>query len=135
VVLKGRLRPWRPLLRWGAGIGIAGLLAVGTLQARESTPLADSVPLARLPAEAQAVHRAIHNGGPFAYPKDGSVFGNYEHQLPKEPRGYYHEYTVATPEARDRGARRIVCGGRPVTAPAACYYTGDHYARFERIVP
>jgi ribonuclease T1 len=131
VVLKGRLRLWRPLLQWGAGIGIAGLLAVGTLEARES----ESVPLARLPAEAQAVHRAIHKGGPFAYPKDGSVFGNYEHQLPNEPRGYYHEYTVATPGVRDRGARRIVCGGHPVTAPVTCYYTGNHYAKLERIVP
>jgi ribonuclease T1 len=135
VVLMGRLQPWRPLLRWGAGIGIAGLLAVGTLQASESAPFAGSVPLAQLPAEAQVVDRAIHAGGPFAYSKDGSVFGNREHLLPAEPRGYYHEYTVATPQARDRGGRRIVCGGRPLTAPAACYYSDDHYAEFRRIVP
>ena len=131
----GWLRPWRPLLRWGAGIGIAGLLAVGTIQARESAPFAGSVPLAHLPAAAQAVHRAIHAGGPFAYPKDGVVFGNRERLLPAEPRGYYHEYTAAAPGARDRGGRRIVCGGRPLTAPAACYFTGDHYASFRRIVP
>ena len=31
--------------------------------------------------------------------------------LPPKPRGYYHEYTVKTPGARNRGARRIVCGG------------------------
>jgi ribonuclease T1 len=131
----GRLQPWRPLLRWGAGFGIAGLLAVGALQARESVPFAGSVPLAGLPAEAQAVHRAIHAGGPFAYPKDGSVFGNRERMLPAEARGYYHEYTVATPGARDRGGRRIVCGGRPVTMPTACFYTDDHYSEFRRIVP
>ncbi len=29
-----------------------------------------------------------------------------------EPRGYYREYTVGTPGSRDRGARRIVCGGQ-----------------------
>jgi ribonuclease T1 len=135
VVLMGRLQPWRPLLRWGVGIGVAGLFAVSTLQARESVPFEGSVPLSQLPAEAQAVHRAIGTGGPFAYPKDGSVFGNYEHSLPTQPRGYYHEYTVATPRARDRGGRRIVCGGRSLTAPAACFYTGDHYATFKRIVP
>ena len=131
----GRLQPWRPMLRWGAGIGVAGLLAVGTLQARESAPFSGSVPLARLSAEAQFVHRAIHAGGPFVSSKDGSVFGNRERALPAEPRGYYREYTVATPGARDRGARRIVCGGRIAVAPAACFYTGDHYASFKRITP
>jgi ribonuclease T1 len=131
----GRLQPWRPLLRWGAGIGVAGLLAVGTLQARGSVPIAESVPLAALPAQARAIHQAVRAGGPFADPKDGSVFGNRERILPAKPRGYYHEYTVATLGARDRGGRRIVCGGLPLTAPAACYYTGDHYASFRRIVP
>ena len=133
VVLMGRLEPWRPLLRWGAGIGVAGLLAVGTLQARESAPFSGSVPLAQLPVEAQAAHRAIRAGGPFTYSKDGAVFGNRERALPTERRGYYREYTVATPGARDRGARRIVCGGPVAVAPAVCYYTGDHYATFRRI--
>jgi len=131
----GRLQPWRPLLRWGAGIGVAGLLAVGTLQARETAPFAGSVALAALPAEAQAVHQAIRAGGPFRYAKDGVVFGNRERFLPQEPRGWYREYTVATPGARDRGARRIVCGGRMPTAPATCYYTDDHYTSFKRITP
>ena len=63
------------------------------------------------------------------------MFANRERILPAERRGYYREYTVATPGARDRGARRIVCGGRQPTAPLACYYTGDHYASFSRITP
>ena len=129
----GRLQPWRPLLRWGVGIGVAGLLAVGTLEARESASISGSVPLAQLPAQAQAVHRAILAGGPFEFSKDGAVFGNRERSLPAEPRGYYREYTVATPGARNRGARRIVCGGTVVVKPAACYYTSDHYATFRRI--
>jgi ribonuclease T1 len=129
----GRLQPWRPLLRWGAGIGVAGLLAVGSLQAREA--LSAPAPLAQLPVEAQAVYRAIEARGPFAYPKDGSVFGNYEHSLPAERRGFYHEYTVATSGIRSRGGRRIVCGGKAPTLSATCYYTGDHYASFRRIVP
>ena len=131
----GRLQPWRPLLQWGAGIGVAGLLAVGTLQARESAPFSGSVPLAQLPAEAQVTYRAIHAGGPFVSAKDGGVFGNRERALPGEARGYYREYTVPTPGTRDRGARRIVCGGRIAVAPAACFYTGDHYASFKRITP
>ena len=49
-------------------------------------------------------------------------------------RGYYREYTVASANTRDRGARRIVCGGQ-ATAPDNCYYTDDHYASFRRIVP
>jgi ribonuclease T1 len=93
-----------------------------------------TVVLAELPREAQATEVLIRAGGPFASGKDGSVFGNRERLLPAEPRGYYREYTVMTPGARDRGARRIVCGGRQPTAPEACYYTGDHYASFRRIV-
>jgi ribonuclease len=44
------------------------------------------------------------------------------------------EYTVPTPGARDRGARRIVCGGDRPAAPQACWYTADHYTSFKRIV-
>ncbi len=131
----GRLQPWRRLLRWGAGIGVAGLLAIAPAQAREAAPAVGTVPLERLPEQAKAVYRAIFAGGPFSDEKDGSVFGNREKILPGERRGYYHEYTVATPGARNRGARRIICGGLVPTSPAACFYTGDHYASFNRITP
>lgn len=93
-----------------------------------------TVALVQLPPEAQATDRLIRAGGPFPYEKDGAVFGNRERLLPVEARGYYREYTVRTPGARDRGARRIVCGGHQRIAPDACYYTGDHYASFRRIV-
>lgn len=95
---------------------------------------ARKVSVAELPAEARRVQQLIHAGGPFAYDKDGSVFGNRERLLPSERRGYYREYTVRTPGARDRGARRIVCGGARPTTPDACYYTDNHYASFRRIV-
>ena len=91
--------------------------------------------MAELPAEAQTVHVAIRAGGPFAYAKDGSVFANREQFLPAQTKGYYREYTVTTPGARDRGARRIVCGGTVPVAPTACYYTADHYSSFKRITP
>ena len=94
----------------------------------------DSIALAELPAQGQRTYEAILNGGPFRHEKDGSVFGNRERLLPQERRGHYREYTVDTPGSRDRGARRIVCGGEPTT-PSACWYTADHYASFRRIAP
>ena len=81
-----------------------------------------------LPVEAKDTLRLIRQGGPFPYPRDGVVFGNFEKRLPKKQRGYYHEYTVKTPGARNRGARRIVCG-----KTAACYCSDDHYETFKLI--
>ena len=49
--------------------------------------------------------------------------------MPKRERGYYREYTVPTPELRDRGARRIVAG-----RGGEFYYTHDHYRTFKRII-
>lgn len=85
-----------------------------------------------LPSEARETLQLIDQGGPFPYPRDGIVFGNYEKQLPPQARGYYHEYTVPTPGVRQRGARRIVCGGA-MRKPDACYYTADHYRSFRKI--
>lgn len=93
-----------------------------------------SVALADLPLQGRETYARILSGGPFAYDKDGTVFGNRERMLPQQKRGYYREYTVKTPYARNRGAQRIVCGGLKPTTPNACYYTADHYASFSRIV-
>lgn len=82
-----------------------------------------------LPEEAHATLERIARGGPFEHSQDGVVFGNYEGLLPQQPRGYYHEYTVETPGARTRGARRIITGGMP---PVVWYYTDDHYRSFRR---
>ncbi|HJR13492.1 MAG TPA: ribonuclease domain-containing protein [Rhodanobacteraceae bacterium] len=82
-----------------------------------------------LPPQARDTLALIASGGPFPHRQDGELFGNYEHLLPAEPRGYYHEYTVETPGARDRGARRIITGGNP---PVVYYYTDDHYRSFRR---
>lgn len=110
------------------------LLAGAPAAAKGPAQGADSeVALASLPPEARATHKLILSGGPFPYDKDGSTFGNRERQLPPKARGYYKEYTVKTPGSRDRGARRIVCGGKPPTQPDSCFYTADHYASFRRI--
>lgn len=87
---------------------------------------------ALLPPEAQDLLRRIAAGGPFEHRQDGSVFQNRERRLPRQPRGYYREYTVETPGERDRGARRIVTGGAP---PVEYYYTDDHYRSFTRFDP
>ena len=87
---------------------------------------------ADLPKEGREVLALIKSGGPFRYDRDGVVFGNREHLLPAAHKGYYHEYTVHTPGSKNRGARRIICGG-PAKAPDACFYTSDHYRSFKRI--
>ena len=135
---SGQPQRWQALRKLGlaavvVGVGLAGAtLANDALLAKGS--IGAKVLLLELPPEALKTYRAIHSGGPFQYSKDGSVFGNREFILPAEPRGFYREYTVPTPGASDRGARRIVCGGPKPTAPEACYYTGDHYSTFRRII-
>jgi ribonuclease T1 len=89
---------------------------------------ADEIKVADLPLEAQHMLSLIKIGGPFPYAKDGAVFGNRERMLPPKTHDYYHEYTVKTPGARDRGARRIISGGT-----REYYYTDDHYRSFKRI--
>jgi ribonuclease T1 len=116
------------LLVTGVTIGVAQAKGF----AREETLATVSV--SELPKQGQQVYALIALGGPFAYDKDGVVFGNREQQLPKNKRGYYREYTVKTSGARNRGARRIVCGGLQVQSPDACYYTEDHYSSFRKIV-
>ena len=86
------------------------------------------VRVAELPPEARQTIKLIRQGGSLPYARDGAIFGNREGQLPKRKRGYYHEYTVKTPGARDRGARRIVAGRN-----GEYYYTEDHYRSFRRI--
>ena len=86
------------------------------------------VTAAVLPPEAKITLKLIKQGGPFPYPKDGTIFGNRERRLPERPRGYYKEYTVKTPGSRHRGARRIIAG-----ASGEFYYTDDHYNTFRLI--
>ena len=83
----------------------------------------------KLPPEARQALTLIEKDGPFTYERDGAVFGNREGLLPKRERGYYREYTVKTPGARDRGARRIVAG-----KGGEFYYSDDHCRSFRRII-
>ncbi|WP_231724406.1 ribonuclease domain-containing protein [Deinococcus actinosclerus] len=111
----------------------------GTVSQRQTTTTQQTtrgaLPVSALPREGQQVMRQIAQGGPFRYAKDGSPFGNRERRLPRQPGGYYREYTVPTPGETDRGARRIICGGQPDTRTDDCYYTADHYRTFRSLQP
>ena len=115
---------------------IASLVGTVTVHARQPANAEgqQTVRLAELPSTGKDTYQRILAGGPFAYEKDGVVFGNRERLLPPRQRGFYREYTVKTPGQRNRGAQRIVCGGARPTAPEGCFYTNDHYASFRRIV-
>ncbi len=117
---------------------LLSILAAAPAAARESHayPGIETVQAEALPGEALKTLALIRRGGPFPYRKDGSVFGNFERQLPARPRGYYREYTVPTPGSRDRGARRIVAGQGStgdVRISGEYYFTNDHYRSFRKI--
>lgn len=111
-------------------VAIAASLAVVALEHSRGSgsPQPPEVSLANLPPEVRQTLALIRQGGPFPYARDGTEFHNREKRLPPKPPAYYREYTVPTPGARDRGARRIVMG-----AQGEAYYTADHYRSFMRI--
>ena len=116
-------------------VAVLGLVGCGSSSSKGSSPSASSaaaqpagmasVAEASLPAEARDVIKRIDDGGTFQYRQDGVTFQNRERRLPAEPSGYYREYTVATPGAADRGARRLILGRN-----GELYYTPDHYKSF-----
>ena len=109
-----------------AATNIAGARDAGGELIKNAMPL---IAVATLPPEGQTTLQLIKKGGPFPYRKDGSIFGNRERILPRQTRGYYKEYTVKTPGAHNRGARRIIAG-----EVGEYYYTSDHYNTFQRVV-
>jgi ribonuclease T1 len=88
-----------------------------------------TVKASALPPEARTTLALIATKGPYPYSRDGVVYNNLEKILPKQAKGYYHEYTVVTPGSADRGARRIVTG-----KVGERFYTDDHYASFSEVV-
>lgn len=109
----------------GLLVALLFVAASGCGNARDTAPA-----LAGLPLEAIEILALIDRGGPFPHRQDGTVFQNRERLLPQKPRGYYREYTIPTPGAGNRGARRWVTGGNP---PEVFYYTDDHYRSFRQI--
>ena len=131
-----KISRWILWCGWMIGLGVFGI--AGVALARDTTPRVTNFPViiaADLPKEGRDTLALIRKGGPYPYAKDGSVFSNRERILPMQPRGFYHEFTVKTPRSRDRGARRIICGGAVGRQQVleTCYYTDDHYASFKKI--
>ena len=116
---------WR---RITAALLAATLFACGDSPAQLAPAAIPEVAAAELPEQARQTIALIRKGGPLPYERDGIVFGNFEKLLPLKERGYYREYTVRTPGAKGRGARRIVAG-----RGGELYYTDDHYRSFRRI--
>jgi ribonuclease T1 len=116
------------ILTWA--LNQAGGFSGGGREGQADQATLPRVALSQLPPEAKQTVALIRAGGPFRYDRDGVVFENREGLLPAESSGYYHEYTVPTPGASDRGARRIIEG-----SGGELYWTDDHYRTFERISP
>lgn len=112
-------------------VSLVGFAATGT-EAREIRGIdaaqQPTIAAAELPAEARDTLALIRRGGPFPYRKDGMIFRNRERRLPAQAAGHYREYTVPTPGARDRGARRLIA-----SSSGEIYYTDDHYRSFKRV--
>lgn len=130
------MKHWRALFAIFGALALAFWLGLGGLDSAARPAAVGAVAgetvgeilLAQLPAEARQTLMLIRRGGPFLHVKDGSTFGNREGLLPRQPRGYYREYTVPTPGLGHRGARRIVAG-----RGGDFWYTADHYRSFLRI--
>ena len=129
----------KKLLITGVAVLLGLLLAISSASANASNvqrafqasaqkTAIDIISIRDLPPEARTTLQRIKAGGPFPFAKDGVVFGNREHILPRRKHGYYHEYTVPTPHVRNRGARRIIEG-----MSNEYYYTDDHYRSFHQI--
>ena len=117
------------------GLAAFPLLVMSASEARTlQCAVGQSMAARDLPKQGHDTLALIAAGGPFASNRDGVQFGNRERILPKEKRGYYREYTVRTPGVKNRGARRIVCGGAERSTDQ-CYYSDDHYQSFKCITP
>ena len=125
-------RRWVAALVCALSAVFAALAGVEVVEARKGAPDIPTVSVEDLPQGVRDTLALLKQGGPFPYKRDGVVFDNRERSLPSRPRGYYREYTVPTPGARDRGARRIVSGGDP---PVVYYYTDDHFRSFRQLEP
>ncbi|WP_395571087.1 ribonuclease domain-containing protein [Streptomyces sp. BK79] len=119
--------------RFGAATAVlSALLVGGTVSATTAgaAPAAvGDICYSALPPQAHDTLDLIEQGGPYPFEQDGTVFQNREGILPSRSTGYYHEYTVITPGADTRGARRIVTG----EGHQEDYYTADHYASFDLV--
>lgn len=108
-------------------------------------PGRDLTPKVEDPIRVKAILKLVsdvYNNVQLPYAQDGVTFKNKEGRLPKQPLGFYKEYTLLTgnaphtvviggvsyqvaPDLSARGSERCIIGGG-----AKLYYTPDHYANF-----
>jgi len=108
-------------------------------------PGKDLTPKVEDPIRVKAILKLVsdvYNNVHLPYSQDGATFTNKEGRLPKQPLGFYKEYTLLTgsaphtvvvggqtyqvaPDLSARGSERCIIGGG-----ARLYYTPDHYAHF-----
>ena len=124
---RSRLRVWLTAAIAAVPLLLCAVLSPAEVLARNPAATVD-IAVAALPREARQTLQLIRKGGPYPHERDDVTFGNYERLLPQHERGYYREYTVPTPGAGTRGARRIVAG-----RSGEYYYSADHYRSFRRI--
>jgi ribonuclease T1 len=135
---RAGVRDFLVLLVGTLGLAFALSLGTGRAEARShhrssATTESDGGASLTDPVERAEIRKMLDRiaaNGPFRHRQDGVVFGNREGRLPAKANGFYHEYTVETPGAYDRGARRIIRGQSGET-----YYTRDHYRTFLRLNP
>ncbi|MGW2250231.1 ribonuclease domain-containing protein [Kitasatospora sp. NPDC001660] len=126
--MTSTLRAWKMTAASAATVALIALAPVA-VATEANAAVSGNVCLSALPPQARTTLDLIASNGPFPYRQDGIVFQNNGGVLPSRSYGYYHEYTVVTPGAPTRGARRIVTGKRYHED----YYTSDHYATFRLI--
>ena len=108
-------------------------------------PGRDLTPKVEDPVRVKAILKLVsdvYNNVHLPYAQDGVTFKNKEGLLPKQPLGFYKEYTLLTgsaphtvviggisykvaPDQSARGSERCIIGGGE-----KLYYTPDHYAHF-----
>lgn len=108
-------------------------------------PGRDLAPKVEDPVRVKAILKLvsdIYNHVHLPYSQDGATFTNKEGRLPKQPLGFYKEYTLLTgsaphtvvidgqtyqvaPDLSARGSERCIIGNGE-----KLYYTPDHYAHF-----
>ena len=108
-------------------------------------PGRDLTPKVEDPIRVRAILKLVedvYNNVHLPYSQEVATFTNKEGRLPKQPLGFYKEYTLLTgsaphtvviggksyqvaPDLSARGSERVIIGGG-----AKLYYTPDHYANF-----
>lgn len=102
-------------------------LSEAALQAPEGMEVVEE---RRLPESVGYTIDLIESGHRFHRRRNGITFENREGLLPKQPEGYYKEWTVRERGQTGRKKARIVAG-----QAGELFFTTNHYKSFRWVVP